>query len=172
MANSSILAAFERLWYHVRVAIAGKADVNHDHNTYATKEELENVLGGAAAKNVKEYNEANPYLVADDNSVPTVTTMVNFVQVSRQAYGTESGVIKSIVIPAGSNQVTVDITPRPTSNEILVPASGTSSYYTVLNGSTTTDGVPTQITFYRAPDAHENDMGVICYLTRLKVMKY
>lgn len=32
MANSSILAAFERMWQHVVAALANKADVNHSHS--------------------------------------------------------------------------------------------------------------------------------------------
>lgn len=32
MANTSILAAFERMWQHISVALGDKADAAHDHD--------------------------------------------------------------------------------------------------------------------------------------------
>ena len=43
MANTSILAAFERMWLHVLAALGGKADTSHTHNYAASESE-----GGAA----------------------------------------------------------------------------------------------------------------------------
>lgn len=41
MANSSILAAFERMWQHIAVALNNKSDANHSHgDIYAAKDEL------------------------------------------------------------------------------------------------------------------------------------
>lgn len=37
MANSSIYAAFERMWQHVVVKVGGKANLNHTHEEYETK---------------------------------------------------------------------------------------------------------------------------------------
>lgn len=44
MANTSILAAFERMWLHVTNALSGKADVDHNHDSrYYTKTEIDNL---------------------------------------------------------------------------------------------------------------------------------
>ena len=41
MANTSILAAFERMWQHVITLVSNKSDSNHNHNDiYFTEEKL------------------------------------------------------------------------------------------------------------------------------------
>ena len=121
-------------------------------------------LGAAALKDVKEYS-TNQYLANNDNQVPTVTTLCNFIQVTSE--------IVSGTIPAGQTYLEVNIPTALTLNEVLMPVVGTSNYYVSLVGDTTgTNPRPTKIVFYRAANAHTNAMGVSCYLTRLKVMKY
>ena len=45
MANTSILAAFERMWQHVVVALGSKSDLDHDHNdVYYTQLEIDENL--------------------------------------------------------------------------------------------------------------------------------
>lgn len=45
MANTSILAAFERMWQHVVTALNGKSDLSHDHNSlYYTENEINTKL--------------------------------------------------------------------------------------------------------------------------------
>lgn len=34
MANTSIRAAFERMWQHITLALSGKSDVDHTHSDY------------------------------------------------------------------------------------------------------------------------------------------
>lgn len=42
MANTSLLAAFERMWQHVTYALSGKSDISHNHNdTYYTESEID-----------------------------------------------------------------------------------------------------------------------------------
>ena len=42
MANTSLLAAFERMWQHVTYALIGKSDISHNHNdTYYTESEID-----------------------------------------------------------------------------------------------------------------------------------
>ena len=42
MANASILAAFERMWQHIAVALGGKSDLGHSHgDVYYTKAEVD-----------------------------------------------------------------------------------------------------------------------------------
>lgn len=48
MANSSILAAFERMWQHVVAALSGKADISHNHDDTYKKTEVDSALGGKA----------------------------------------------------------------------------------------------------------------------------
>ena len=46
MANSSIYAAFERMWQHVIAALGNKANLDHAHDDiYYTKEEIDNKGG-------------------------------------------------------------------------------------------------------------------------------
>lgn len=42
--NSSILAAFERMWQHIVSALATKADTNHKHNDIYYKDEIDTIL--------------------------------------------------------------------------------------------------------------------------------
>ena len=45
MVNSSILAAFERMWQHVVTAISSKSDISHTHDKiYYTKIEIDSNL--------------------------------------------------------------------------------------------------------------------------------
>lgn len=39
MANASILAAFERMWQHITVALGNKSDANHTHSEFYSKED-------------------------------------------------------------------------------------------------------------------------------------
>lgn len=58
MANSSIYAAFERMWQHIIAKIGTKADLIHSHDEYLT-----------------EYTETDPTVPAwaKDPSKPTYT---------------------------------------------------------------------------------------------------
>jgi hypothetical protein len=45
MANTSILAAFERMWQHVVAIVSNKSDKNHNHDeSYLGREELDLTL--------------------------------------------------------------------------------------------------------------------------------
>lgn len=46
MANSSILAAFERMWQHVVVALDNKSDLNHGHEVLTIKGNGTTIDGG------------------------------------------------------------------------------------------------------------------------------
>ena len=51
MANTSILAAFERMWQHVVAALGNKSDISHNHNDlYYTDEEVDTKLASKADK--------------------------------------------------------------------------------------------------------------------------
>lgn len=39
MANQSILAAFERMWHHIVVALGKKSDIDHSHSEFYLKED-------------------------------------------------------------------------------------------------------------------------------------
>jgi hypothetical protein len=39
MANTSILAAFERMWQHVVVRLNNKSDIDHTHSEFYSKED-------------------------------------------------------------------------------------------------------------------------------------
>lgn len=45
MANTSIYAAFERMWQHVVAALGNKSDVNHNHDdVYYTESEIDAMI--------------------------------------------------------------------------------------------------------------------------------
>lgn len=49
MANTSILAAFERMWQHVANALSGKSDISHNHDErYYTGAEVDTKLSSKA----------------------------------------------------------------------------------------------------------------------------
>ena len=59
MANTSILAAFERMWQHVTAALGSKSDFNHNHNDiYYTETEIDSKL---AAKSDSTHNHDSKY---------------------------------------------------------------------------------------------------------------
>lgn len=63
MANESIRAAFERFWQHVVAKVGEKADINHTHNNYETKQDANSKLAEA-----KQYT--NVEVAALVNSAP------------------------------------------------------------------------------------------------------
>lgn len=63
MANESIKAAFERFWEHVVSRIGEKADINHTHDIYETKESANGKLTEA-----KQYTDTE--VAALVNSAP------------------------------------------------------------------------------------------------------
>ena len=59
MANTSILAAFERMWQHVITLVSNKSDSNHNHNDiYFTEEKLNEKLSSKADTT---HNHDNDY---------------------------------------------------------------------------------------------------------------
>lgn len=89
------------------------------------------------------------------------TPIYNFIQITRETI--------TQTMPSDVYSITCDIPTPVEANEILMLATGTSSYYAVLNTTSADGGIPTKVTFYRAPDkALDSAMGMTCYLTRLK----
>ena len=51
MANTSILAAFERMWSYITVALNNKSDTTHLHDdTYYTKSEIDEKIDDAGSQ--------------------------------------------------------------------------------------------------------------------------
>ena len=48
MANTSILNAFERMWFHIVALVGNKADISHTH-TMANIDNLQTTLDGKAS---------------------------------------------------------------------------------------------------------------------------
>jgi hypothetical protein len=133
-------------------------------NITDTAQTGEIVLGTAATKGIVNNTSTSSYLASGAN-LPTCATLYNFIQITHETV--------SAVIPAGSYSVTVDLPTAATKNDIIIPATGTTSYYAELKGYSEDSGYASQITFYRAQGQSVNgEMGCNGYLTRLRVMKY
>ena len=79
MANTSILAAFERMWQHVISAIGTKSDLNHTHNDiYYTEAEVDSKLSGKSDSSHKHDS--------DYDSKGTATSTVNTHNTSTSAH--------------------------------------------------------------------------------------
>ena len=77
MANTSIFAAFERMWQHVVAALGGKADINHNHDDkYYTEVEVDTKLSAIDIP-VQSVNSKTGAvsLSASDVGAPTVAEM-------------------------------------------------------------------------------------------------
>jgi hypothetical protein len=73
MANTSILAAFERMWQHVVAVLGSKADINHNHDDiYYTESEIDSKLSNKASSS---HNHSASEITSDTLSsdrLPTV----------------------------------------------------------------------------------------------------
>lgn len=87
MANTSIVAAFDRMWQHITSALSNKSDISHNHNDiYYTELEINNKLSdvNTSVANIYETKDnANSKLVEakgyTDNKVANLasTTVVD-----------------------------------------------------------------------------------------------
>ena len=71
MANTSIYAAFERMWQHIIALVGGKADVIHNHDDlYYTETEVNTKLEETSTSIVNMINDLSSevaYIDATDN---------------------------------------------------------------------------------------------------------
>ena len=128
MANTSIFAAFERMWQHISIALNGKSDTTHTHN-YAGS----NSAGGAANSANKLNTDAGSTTqpVYFSNGIPVKTTYTlgasvpsgakftdtTYSEATQSAAGLMSAADKKKLdgVTAGSNEITVDSTLSSTS---------------------------------------------------------
>lgn len=94
MANTSILAAFERMWQHVVAALGNKSDISHTHDDkYYTESEIDSKLSGKANASHGNHVPAietanNAKFLRNDNTWQTVTTAnIGAVPTSRTVNG-------------------------------------------------------------------------------------
>lgn len=79
MTNTSILAAFERMWQHVVTLVSNKSDLNHNHDDiYFTESEINTKLSGKANASHGNHVPAtetadNAKFLRNDNTWQTVT---------------------------------------------------------------------------------------------------
>lgn len=134
-------------------------------NLSTTAQSGEIVVGRAATKGVMNNTSASSYLSPNTNAVPTCATLYNFVQISYETI--------EATIPTGQMFYNVDLTTPATKNEILVPVGllAGNSFVTVHKNSESSNNVDS-ITFHRSDTDTSKDRPSICYLMRLKVMKY
>ena len=77
MANTSILAAFERMWSYVVIALNGKSDVSHNHDDmYYTEAETDNKFTLINSSIETSLQEAKTYVdeaVAQKTQIQIIT---------------------------------------------------------------------------------------------------
>ena len=78
MANTSIYTAFERMWQHVVTRLSDKSDLNHIHDEYATKEELESKADEVHTHEISDINELQAKLDGKLNAPSSVGTAGQF----------------------------------------------------------------------------------------------
>lgn len=79
MANSSILAAFERMWQHVVAALVNKADINHSHDDVYKKNEIDSTLNTINTEidgSIKDLSVSGKVVTytKNDGTTGTITT--------------------------------------------------------------------------------------------------
>ena len=55
--KASILAAFERMWQHITHALSGKADIDHIHDSYYTKDEVNELISQKTAVQINTWED-------------------------------------------------------------------------------------------------------------------
>lgn len=140
MANTSILAAFERMWQHVVAATSGKSDINHTHDDiYYTEAEMDSKLDTVNASisnitsgsvSVAKANEAVRAISADEavhaTSADNATRANNAAQATKDASG---NVITDTYETKADSQTKLDSAKSYTDTKI----SGLASNSTVDN---------------------------------------
>lgn len=78
MANTSILAAFERMWHHVVTALGNKSDIEHTHDGYATSNDF-NELEDAINTSIEDIKNGDIVVKESEHatSADTATNAVN-----------------------------------------------------------------------------------------------
>ena len=145
MANTSILAAFERMWQHVVIALNGKSDLNHNHddkyyteseidikfsdinNTYETKDDAEDRL-----KDAKDYSDIK--LMAEVSARESGDT-----NVLRDAKAYTDTQIAAIPTPDVSGQINGHNVDTTAHNDIRDLISGLTTRLNALANSTDKD---------------------------------
>lgn len=145
MANSSLYAAFERMWQHVTSALSGKAEKDHTHGSYVNQNAFSNVKVGSttvAAESTTDTLE----LVAGTNVTitPDATNDKITITAKDTVYTHPSHTAKS----NGFYKVTVDGSGH---------VSGTSA---VTKSDITDLGIPAQDTVYTHPTHTAKESGL------------
>lgn len=75
--NTSILAAFERMWQHVAAALGNKSDISHNHDDfYYTEAEIDNMLSTKSdSAHTHAISEVTDLQTTLDTKVPTSRTI-------------------------------------------------------------------------------------------------
>lgn len=129
MANTSILAAFERMWQHVVAAISGKSDINHTHDDmYYTEAEMDSKLDTVNASisnitsgsvSVAKADEAVRAISADEAAHATSADNANVANNAAQATKDASGnVITDTYETKADSQAKLDSAKSYTTTEI------------------------------------------------------
>lgn len=98
MANTSIYAAFERMWQHVVTRLSDKSDINHTHDEYYTEGEIDSKLSSinTSINNIKNGTTVVPKSehanIADSATTATKATQDAKGNVIDTTYATNANV--------------------------------------------------------------------------------
>ena len=90
MANTSLLAAFERMWQHVTYALSGKSDISHNHNdTYYTESEIDTKISSVTTSITNITNGTTK--VGKASTADSATTATSATTASTATKATQDG---------------------------------------------------------------------------------
>ena len=90
MANTSLLAAFERMWQHVTYALSGKSDISHNHDdTYYTESEIDTKISSVTTSITNITNGTTK--VGKASTADSATTATTATTASTATKATQDG---------------------------------------------------------------------------------
>lgn len=109
MANTSILAAFERMWHHVVAALGNKSDIGHTHDGYVTSNDF-NELEDAINTSIEDIKNGDIVVKESEHatSADTATNATNAVNAQTANEATHAASANTATSATSATKATQD----------------------------------------------------------------